>query len=192
MSSPMTVVCACLAALAPVAAHALTGSEPDPRSALAWYFRIRPWEAWEDYAVYRWLGVTQFKRGLMFWYDVVFWWIHRSVGVHLLRQPQLTSEVWRRVNGQHFFSGASFREDLAASYRRTLRFELIHVFICLPIMPIALSLHQSERHIDAGMIHAVVVVTNVYPILLQRRNRSRILKIIRAETRKSHGATHEV
>lgn len=96
MSSWMVIVCALLSVVAPVAAMTLTVSEPLPGSALAWYFRIRPWETWRYHAVYRRLGVRQFKRGVMFYYDVAFLWIQRSVGVRLFGLPHFSQKSIER------------------------------------------------------------------------------------------------
>jgi hypothetical protein len=171
--------CAVLAAVAPIAAFALTASEPAPGSALGRYFAIRGWESWRRHAVHRVLGVVLYKRLLLFWYDNVFGWAYRALGTGLLGQPPLTREAWRRVNGQHLRPCAPRREELAEARHRTMRFELTHAFLCLPVLPIVAGLLTSGRHAAAGVVAGVLAVTNVYPLLMQRYNRSRIQAALR-------------
>ena len=179
MSSLHVIFFGFLIAVAPIPAIALTATKPAPGSTLAWYFRIRPWEAWNHHAVYRRLGVRHFKRGLIFYYDVILLGIQRSVGGVLFGQPRFSPEAWRKINGQHLSLTAASREDFEAARMRTMRFELIHLFICLPTLPIILSLQAARNQMAAGILCAMTAVTGVYPVLMQRYNRSRIEGIMR-------------
>ena len=179
MRSLLIMVCGSLMLVAPLGAIGLTTSEPLPGTTLAWYFRIRPWETRRRHAVYRRLGVRLFQRGLFFWYDHVLFWAYWLIGVRLWKQQPIALDVWRQRNGQHLESGVRCGDTLVAARRRTERFELIHLFIALPILPIVLCLHISGHQFTSILLEVLTLVTNIYPIFLQRYNRHRIQKLTR-------------
>jgi hypothetical protein len=172
------VICAALAIAAPIGVLSVTHSEPAEGSVRGWYFRIRAWESWQRYAVYRVLGVPMFKRALLYWYDQVMYWAQRSMGHWIFRRKELGHVAWRRAAGQHLATNVDRAGAMAFAHLKSQQLELIHLFCVLPLIPIILLLWCSSHYLPGSIIALVTLVTNAYPVLLQRYNRSRIETII--------------
>ncbi len=192
MRNLLIITCAILILVAPIGAIALTNSEPSPKSNLAWYIRIRPWECSRRCAVYRLLGVSHFKRALLYWYDQVMYWAQRTIGHWIFRQKQLDRIAWRHAAGQHLSSKVDRKGALTSALLRTKQFELIHLFCLFPIAPIVATICLSRHFTAAAIIAAITSVTSVYPILLQRYNRARLQMILGSghETKSYMNAGH--
>ena len=173
MHYSVVVVCGAMSMVAPLAAVPLTASEPPAGSVLDWYFRSRQWASWRHGAFYRFLGVRLFKRGLLRWYDSVMFQVQRLLFAGIFRRTPLTGAAWRRANGQHLKHDLPYRDALISAAKRTKRFELIHLFILLPLLPIVIDSFLGGHYTAGLLMGGVFALMNVYPILLQRDNRER-------------------
>lgn len=153
-----------VAVLGPLLAFAIAGLSAMTRGLPRWYLRPFGFERWRSGRCYRWLGVRQFKYSLP--------WSGDSI-VRLTGKPPL-----RQGKHQAMFDKA---------FQDTVLYDLIHVFIFVPLLP-AITMPFQRGAWTAGLFGvAVNVVVNIYPIMVQRYNRARLLPLVSETTRQRWG-----
>ncbi len=160
MNNWIIILIALAALLGPLAALALAGSPVLRRGVPRWYLLPFGFERWGSGRGYRWLGVRRFKYWLPFSGDRVA----LRTGRHPLRQGRLP-------------------ETLDAAFQNTVLYELIHLSILIPLLPVMVVPFQHEAWVAGGFVLAMNVVINGYPIMVQRYNRVRLLRLVSAELR---------
>ena len=164
MSNWVIIVTALAALLGPLAALAMAGSPVLRRGLPRWYFLPFRFERWGSGRCYRWLGVRRFKYWIPFSGDRVA----LRTGRHPLRQGKLP-------------------ETLDAAFQNTVLYELIHLSILIPLLPVMVAPFRHEAWVAGGFVVALNVLMNVYPIMVQRYNRVRLLRLVSAELRQRWG-----
>ena len=122
-----------------------------------WYYTPRWWERRGNGQLYRWLGITTYKRFLPTTGD-------------LMRQRRGLKQVDPTRSSRH--------NELILAEKRTRRYEWRHWIGCVIFIVL---MFLVERHFSA--LEWVFLITlnlgvNVYPIMLQRFNRVRILGVL--------------
>jgi glycosyl-4,4'-diaponeurosporenoate acyltransferase len=128
------------------------------------YFAPRKFEQWHGSSIYELLGVRFFKR-------------------YLLPTELLLSRLRgkKAIRGDH----GALRAELKRLERETRRNEVIHLLAllltaCLLVFNFP---HSNFRQLSAAqflVIFALNLYLNVYPIFVQRYNRFRIMRLLRA------------
>ena len=155
MKTWIIILTALAALVGPLLAFAFAGSPVMTRAVLRWYFLPFRFERWRAGRCYRWLGVRQFKYWLPWSGD----WIVRRSGKHPLWQGKRQAML-----------------DVA--FQNTILYELIHLSILVPLLPLTIMPFQLGAW-TAGLFGvAVNVVVNIYPIMVQRFNRARLLPLV--------------
>lgn len=160
MKTWIVILTVMAAGFGPLLAFAVAGSPALTRRLPRWYLLPFGFERWRSGRCYRWLGVRQFKYWLPWSGD----WILRRTGKHPLRQGKRQAM-------------------LDAAFQNTVLYELIHLGILFPLLPTIIMPFQRGAW-TAGLFGvAVNVVVNIYPIMVQRYNRARLLPLVSETTR---------
>jgi uncharacterized integral membrane protein len=127
-----------------------------------WYFTPRKWERHGNGAIYRWLGVAVYKR-------------HLPTTGDLMRR-------WRGLKHVDLARG-SRRDELLHAEQMTRRYEWRHWIGCVVFILLAILIDQQSNGreftvLDGVFLVALNLVINVYPIMLQRYNRVRIMRVL--------------
>lgn len=121
------------------------------------YFTLRPWERRGNRsACERWAGIRFFKQWMM--------------------QGDRMNAVLRRIDPAYHAMRPT-REALAASARRTVSIERAHLAWFLGALPIAGYALEVGAFTFALFWTVANVLTNVWPIFLQRYNRVRLERV---------------
>ena len=67
---------------------------------------------------------------------------------------------------------------LDAAFQNTVLYELIHLSILFPLLPAIIMPCQKGAWTAGLFVVAVNVVVNIYPIMIQRYNRARLLPLV--------------
>lgn len=123
----------------------------------AWYFTPRPWEQRGNGALYRRLGVAVYKRYL-----------------------PTTGDLMRRWRGlkQVDLARGSRRDELVHAEQMTRRHEWRHWIGCVIFVLLAFLIDRQFTALDWVILTALNLAINIYPIMLQRYNRVRILQVL--------------
>jgi hypothetical protein len=154
MKTWVIIATALAAGLGPIAAFLVARSSMIHRRLLRWYLMPFSFERWRSGCCYRWFGVRWFKYWLPFSGD----WVARRTGRHPLRRGKRQAM-------------------LDAAFQNTILYELIHLFILIPLLPTMLAPFRRQAWVAGGFVVALNVVINVYPIMVQRYNRVRLLRL---------------
>lgn len=164
----MIILTVAPALLGPLIAFSVSGSWALTRGLPRWYLLPFGFERWRCGRCYRWLGVRWFKYWLPWSGD----WIARRTGRHPLRQGKR----------QAMFDKA---------FQNTILYELIHLCILFtPAIPIVLMM-QRQAWGAVFVLLAMQLVINVYPIMVQRYNRARLLPLVSLRVKKRWGIPRE-
>lgn len=124
------------------------------------YFQPKRFEYYGQSSIYTWIGITIFKRFVPTTGDIA----RRVMGITQLR--------YRR---EHLAS------DLDEIENHTRVVETRHWIGMVLFVAIALVVKSEYSVFDYLFVAALFLVVNVYPILLQRHNRIRILNLMKSK-----------
>jgi hypothetical protein len=160
METWIAIVSATAAGVAPVAAFLVARSSLINRRLPRWYLMPSGFEQWRWGRCYRWLGARWFKYWLPFSGD----WIAHRMGWQPLRKGKRQAM-------------------LDQAFQDTVLYELIHLFILLPLLPVIVLPFRRGAWTAGLFVVAVNLVVNVYPMMVQRHNRARLLPRVSGKVR---------
>ncbi len=121
------------------------------------YFKPKSFEYKGSRSIYVYIGINQFKKYL----------------------PTSGDLVYRLWNKKHLkFDSKERDKELLRFEMQTRRWEFRHILGMIGFLVIALLLDEEYTILDYIFISMLFLIINVYPIILQRHNRIRIINIL--------------
>lgn len=121
------------------------------------YFQPKPFERYGEGSIYEWIGIKTFKKYLPTTGDIV--------------------RRWRNIR-QIKLNGAGKAQELYAYEQQTRKYEWRHIIGCIVFILLAFMIERTFTWLDWVILIALNLSINVFPILLQRHNRIRLINIL--------------
>ncbi len=121
------------------------------------YFKPKKFELYRDKTIYEFVGIKAYKKYLPTTGDIVRKW-RNIVQIKLDRSKRIS--------------------ELYSYERQTRTYELRHIIGIIAFVALVLVINKRLNLFDIAFLTALNLYVNIYPIILQRHNRIRVIKIL--------------